>query len=299
MNLPTVFRRGLTKIATAGAMTGIRGYFLAGERVFPRRAAKSAVTMWMRIPAAPPAERRDRGVVGEERLDITVNGRPINAVAWGSGPVVLCAHGWSGWWQQYSVYVRPLLAQGFRVVAWDAPSHGDSAPGQYGAGRSGMPDLSDAIKAVAEQVGDGHVYGLIAHSGATLAAMNAMADGVRFDRLVFVSTSTSGAAQVSYFSKMLGWGPRTVEIASDQIAHDFEIDWDDWEMPERFEQLGLDLPPLLMLHHAHDRQTPLADAQRLGDIWPGSWLRVTDDYDHHRLLWAPWTVDQAVRFLRD
>lgn len=161
-----------------------------------------------------------------------------------------------------------------------------------------MPDIADAISAVAQAVGDGRVHGLIAHSGATLAATHVLASGTRFDTMVFVSTSVNATDQVDYFSQRLGWGPTTVRRAKQLIVTTFGVDFDEWEMDTRLIDAHLDWPRLLMIHHRGDRQTPLRGAQRLAELWPGSRLVVTDAHDHHRLLWAPETVDQAVEFLR-
>jgi len=54
-------------------------------------------------------------------VEVAIEGRRLNGVSWGEGPVVLLVHGGSGWGQQMSVDVEPLVAAGFRVVAWDAP----------------------------------------------------------------------------------------------------------------------------------------------------------------------------------
>src|SRR5512143_2769531 len=46
---------------------------------------------------------------------------------WGeSGPAVLLMHGWGGSRAQMTGFVAPLLAAGFRVVAYDQPAHGES-----------------------------------------------------------------------------------------------------------------------------------------------------------------------------
>ncbi len=288
----------MRKIITAAIMTGIRAWFAVGERLFPARAARDAERLWMRVPPPPPMERRDRGVRPGEPLQIEVNGRPISALAWGQGPVVLCAHGWNAWWQQYSVYVDPLVEAGFRVVVWDAPSHGDSAPGRYGAGRSGMPELAEAITAVADAVG-GEVYGLIAHSGGSLAALQAIRQGLQVQRMVAISTSVAASDQVDYLRGALGWGPRTVAQSTTAIETRYGVDFPEWELVDLLPQSGVELPKLLMLHHRGDHQTPLARAELLASRWPGARLVVTDEYDHHRILWAPWTVAQTIDFLTE
>ena len=47
--------------------------------------------------------------------------------AWGEGPTILFVHGWtnhSGTWQSY---IAQLVDSGYRVVAFDAPAHGQSS----------------------------------------------------------------------------------------------------------------------------------------------------------------------------
>ncbi len=50
-------------------------------------------------------------------------------MAWGSGPTVYLVHGWAGHAGQLAPFVAPARrAAGFRVVAFDAPSHGALGP---------------------------------------------------------------------------------------------------------------------------------------------------------------------------
>src|SRR5258706_2547887 len=72
----------------------------------------------------------------------------IAAWAWGAGPTVLLVHGWNGAAAQLAPFVAPLVAAGYRVVAFDQPAHGRSR------GRSAtIVDMADALRAVADEVG--------------------------------------------------------------------------------------------------------------------------------------------------
>lgn len=66
--------------------------------------------------------------------------------------------------------------------------------------------------------------------------------------------------QLAYFSGLLGWGPRTVQQAREQIEQQFAVKMADWEL---LDLLPAESPPLLMLQAEQDAQTPLASAQRL------------------------------------
>lgn len=83
---PVPLSKRIGRTIETASMTGLRGYFTIGERLFPARAAQDAVKLWMRVPPAPPPAKRDRGLMAGEPLSIEVNGRPIHAMSWGEGP---------------------------------------------------------------------------------------------------------------------------------------------------------------------------------------------------------------------
>jgi pimeloyl-ACP methyl ester carboxylesterase len=54
-------------------------------------------------------------------------GGELAVTTWGEkGPSVLLMHGWGGARAQMTGFVEPLLAAGYRVVAYDQPAHGES-----------------------------------------------------------------------------------------------------------------------------------------------------------------------------
>lgn len=281
--------------ALGGTPTGARVGFRIAEWVAPHLAAVAAQKVWFRVPPAPPLQRRDRGVPPGEPVAAEVAGRPLNVVSWGSGPVVLLVHGWSGWWQQLSVYVEPLVAAGMRVVAWDAPSHGDSAPGRYGPRASSIVDLVDGVRAVSAAVGD--VHGIVAHSAGAMAACLNLVDGLSAERVVLVSPSVSGADHVDFLTERLGWGPRTIRLVQRFVRRRFDLDMANYDVPQLLSDSGAALPDALLVHDLDDFQAPPDSAQRLAAVWPNATILTTTGHDHFRVLWDPDTVRQAVSFI--
>lgn len=274
----------------------IRAGFGLGERVAPHLSGRVGQAIWFRVPLAPPANRRNRGLPPGTPVEVSIEGRRLNALSWGQGPAVLLVHGWSGWWQQLSVYVEPLVAAGFGVVAWDAPSHGDSAPGRCGSHYSSIADLVDAVEAVASQVGE--VEGIVAHSAGAMAVGVAIASGrVAPHRVALVSPSVTGEDHVSYLTGRLGWGPKTARLVQVYADRRHGIRMADYNVPQLIADIGGDLPEAVFISDEGDREVPTDSAWRLAERWSGAEVVATRGYDHFRVLWAPETVQRVVTFL--
>ena len=132
-------------------------------RVAPRRPIDSAdlATMW----------RADRSTVRIPGVDR--RGTDIAVYEWGppGGEVVVLAHGWDGRASQFATLVRELVADGYRVVAFDAPAHGDS-PGRA----TYLLDWVHALQTVQER--HGRFAAVVGHSFGGLAALVAVGHGV-------------------------------------------------------------------------------------------------------------------------
>lgn len=277
-------------------MQVVRAGFGLAEKVSPKLAAPVGQRMWFHVPPAPAPERRDRGFGSGETLEVRLNGHHIATHGWGSGPVVVLVHGWAAWWQHLGLYVQPLVDAGFRVVAFDMPSHGDSGPGRFGRGQSGIPDFADAVEAVARQVADGHVHAFISHSAGSMGVAVALSRGVTADRVVMVSPSVSGEDQVDFIASRLGWGPKTRERVLEYIKRRYGVDPEKYTL-ENFAAQNLTLPPALFVHDEDDDSTPPEGSSHLAEVWPGSTVIKTRGNGHWRILWAPETIERAVAFV--
>jgi pimeloyl-ACP methyl ester carboxylesterase len=289
-------RHRVSALGSEASLAVIRAGFRLGEWVAPHVAGRAGQGIWFRVPPAPPIGRRDRGLPQGTPVEVAVEGRRLNVVSWGEGPVVLLVHGWSGWWQQMGVYVEPLVAAGFRVVAWDAPSHGESAPGRYGRHYSSIADLVDGVGAVAADVGE--VEGIVAHSAGAMAVGVAIASGwVAPRRVVLVSPSVTGTDHIGYLSGRLCWGRRTARLAQAYADKRHGIRMADYNVPQLIAESSVDLPEAILIYDEGDREVPTDSAARVAACWPAAEIVSTTGYDHFRVLWASETVVRAVDFL--
>nr|BFF27408.1 hypothetical protein GCM10025732_53730 [Glycomyces mayteni] len=141
------------KSTTVRAPWYIRSAFTAAERVAPGPAAKFLCEMWFRLPAGPDKRLRGPAPAGASVFELECLGTTVWGYDWGEGPLVYLVHGWGGSTGDFKFIAANLVAAGFRVVAFDAPSHGNSGAGPWGDRHANGMHLVDAMSTVHEKFG--------------------------------------------------------------------------------------------------------------------------------------------------
>jgi pimeloyl-ACP methyl ester carboxylesterase len=282
-------RRWQRRVAAAAGLVWLRVSFAVLQVFAPSAADRRALDLWCTLPPGAQRRRDLRPGRGEVlRLDAP-RGGDVVAEAWGTGPVVLLVHGWGGWRGQLGAFVTPLVEAGYRVVALDAPSHGDAAPGALGPGRGMLPEIVDALEVAHDAFGP--VAGVVAHSLGCTATGLALRGRLSAERVALVAPSSGIATVLDHFSRALRLSPRTVAhlraALEDIVAESID---------------GLDLvelgdgpvPETLVVHDRADKEVPYAVGVAVAEAWPGARLVTTEGLGHHRLLAAPPVVDAVV-----
>lgn len=257
--------------------------FAAGSAVAPDATASVAARLFFstRRTAPKPGERDVFSTATRFSVD------DLAAWTWGEGPTVLLVHGWNGRASQLGGFVGPLVERGYRVVAFDAPGHGESR------GRSSsIPQFADAIERVADSVGD--IHGVVSHSMGGAATTVALDDGLTMERAVFISPPSNPEVFVSFFANALGLGDDVharvrskieahvgrplSSIRADRIAPTMNI-------------------PLLVVHDDDDSHVPPRYGRDLADAWPGAAFVPTSGLGHQRILRDPSVIELSVDFI--
>lgn len=247
--------------------------------------------------AVPVAGRwRRAGLPGRGGERVAPGGMVV-AEVWGTGPATTyLLHGWGGRRGQLAALVEPLVAAGQRVVAVDAPGHGESGPGRLGGRRTTLVEFAEALAAVVAVTGPAHA--VVAHSAGANAAVLAVRDGLAVDRLVFIAPMADPLPYIGWFAQLIGAGRRTLPRflrRAEQLAGRALAEFD---QPARVAEAGdRRWPALLVLHDRADREIRHQDGQRLAGSWPGARLVSTEGLGHRRLLAAPEVIDATVAFV--
>ncbi len=258
------------------------------EPLLPEVAGRIAERLWQ-SPRRIPAPDREHAVrESGEPLRLPWDGAALAAWSWGSGPTVLLVHGWEGRGTQLGAFVDPLVAAGFRVVAFDAPAHGETAGSTLV-----LPRFADAVTAAMRGVGP--VHAIVAHSFGAPAVAYALRAGLTVQSLVFVAPMDAAAA-IRRFVAWMGLGPTVRRVMEERLQRRFGQSLD------RFSAASLarwQPAPLLVLHDRADPICPVDDGEAWDRNWPDSHMDITEDLGHTRILRDPGVVAAVVAFVRE
>ncbi|WP_313661620.1 alpha/beta fold hydrolase [Cellulosimicrobium cellulans] len=309
-------RRAARRRKAALQLALVRARLAALQAVSPRRAARLALDLWCTPPDGAGRRRDDRTTPGALTTVTTDTGARVVVETWAAagaggeqrtgrdgGPtasgslaeagVVYLTHGWGGWRGQLGAFVEPLRSAGYRVVAFDAPSHGDSGPGRLGPRRSTMPELADALAAVVREHGD--ATAVVAHSLGTATTVLAVRDGLPVERLVLVAAIADVLGELDGFADLLRLSRPTRELLRGLLSDAAGRPLAELDVRETLRTHPV--PPALVVHDRADKEVPYPVGAALAAAWPEGELLTTEGLGHHRLLRDPEVVRAVVGYV--
>src|SRR5258706_13622377 len=263
--------------------------FWTGSLLLPEYAAGLAERLFLTPPAPRLPQSTFFDFLDARSSYLEYRGRNLASWRWGprDAPAVLLAHGWGGHAAQMRGFVPRLLAEGFRVIAYDQPAHGLSE-GKL----TGLPDFAGALAAVAAH--HGNVRHVITHSLAGPALSIALSRGLALDSVVLISPPSDLVGYSHQFARWY-WMPETLRRAMQAaIEERFGLRWFELEVPRLAPRLKT---PALVIHDCGDGIVPWTQGAALARAWPGARLLSTVGLGHGRILESEVTTRAAADFI--
>jgi pimeloyl-ACP methyl ester carboxylesterase len=263
--------------------------FLTGSLLLPEYAAALAERLFLTPPRVKLPQSTFFDFLDAHAGFVEYRGRNLATWRWGppDAPAVLLAHGWGGYAAQMRGFVPRLLAEGFRVIAYDQPAHGLSE-GKL----TGLPDFAGALAAVASH--HGGVRHVISHSLGGPALAIALSRGLALDSVVLVSPPSDLVGYSRQFARWT-WMPEALRRAMQAaIEERFGLRWFEIEVPRLAPRLKT---PALVIHDHRDGIVPWAQGAALARAWPGARLLSTVGLGHGRILESDIATHAAADFV--
>jgi pimeloyl-ACP methyl ester carboxylesterase len=223
---------------------------------------------------------------------IPFDGGDLAVTTWGrNGPAVLLMHGWGGARAQMTGLVDPLLAAGYRVVAYDQPAHGESD-----GKTTNILEIAPTMDLIAQH--EGRFDAIIAHSFGTLITSYAL---VRRNfpppaRLVYFGSFNRLMDALPRFQILANLPDAVIEGLRAMIYENFEQDVLDSIVNETLtRQINI---PTLMFHDTADNVTPVEDSRLIAKVWKNAQFVETQGLGHRGALQSKEIHDQILRFLK-
>ncbi|WP_203581012.1 alpha/beta fold hydrolase [Microbacterium hibisci] len=280
------------------AVNAAGSYVRAVSALSPRWGAAVAMPLFGHVSRARPVHRDDEQTMSRARrgtlriAGVDRSGVEVETYEWGAGArTVVLAHGWNGRASQFTVLVRDLVAEGYRVVAFDAPAHGAS-----GGRRTYLVDWLDVFALLQER--HGAFDAVVGHSFGGLAALVGVAGGTDAARVVTIAAPADADLLLDQFQAMLRYPDAVSQRMRERFASRYFAG-----QPDPFAWLSsVRRPlaagtPLLVAHDEGDRVVPFAEAGRIVAAHPGAELLATSRLGHSRILSADVVLDAVLQHL--
>lgn len=274
----------------------MRRLFRVLERLAPAVGSRWAVELWCTPPVLESSLRMPPGVSPGRPVEAFWDGHRVAGEAWGEGPPVYLVHGWGGQRAHLAVFVTPLVKAGYRVIAFDLPSHNESDPGALAPGRTTAIECADAIAAMIETHGPAHA--VVAHSLGANATVLAAAQGAPVGRLVFLAPMGEFPLYLDLFAARHGFGRRIRSGLHRRLETRIGMPLQETNMTRAGHRANH--PPLLLIHDPDDPDSPHAASERVAAAWPGALLVTTRGLGrlaHYRILRHRPAINVGLEFI--
>lgn len=252
------------------------------------------VGMWLFLrPSRRRIEPRDAATLAQARTwKLRLEGEDLRVYEWSGGTrLAILAHGWGSHVPRFAPLIEALRAAGYRVVAFDAPGHGQST-----GRRSSLPQFGAALAAVLAHTGPAQL--MVGHSLGALAIALAVGDGrvAMPEALVLIAMPSGAPFLIDRYEQMFGIDAATSRRFLQRFTHRFS------EPPEHFtaRRVATTLAlPVLLVHDELDDVVPIGQARELARALPRARLHVSHGLGHSNLLRDATTIGIIADFARE
>ncbi|MCB0662090.1 MAG: alpha/beta hydrolase [Saprospiraceae bacterium] len=277
------------------SMLGLVKIFLQTfGRIFPGFTSQIAFKLFATPQVRAKHKLSDELLESARIFDFLYAGELLKGYEWGDGEkVAILVHGWESRGTALRSLVPMLLKDGYKVVAFDGPAHGNST-----GKRTHLIHFSGALKALITRIGQVDV--VITHSfgGAAITyCMQRYIKDMHLDKLVMLavpSTMESIFKEAVEVMKMPKSVAKRVRMRMEKVAG------------EKIQDLGLPVlgkglkvNEVMIIHDEWDNVVPFSFARDIYENWDNTILVATEGLGHYRLLKNETVLDRIHRFIKN
>lgn len=238
---------------------------------------------------APARELTMRNSAKKERIKIPGIDKEIQVYIYGySKTKVLMVHGWAGRGTQLYQIADRILENRMMVISFDGPAHGLSS-----GKKTNMLEFLETIKEVNATYGPFDVA--IGHSLGGISLINAVADGLKVNKLVTIGADNSIPQIFNYFIEKMELKPvistKLVALAEKKLNKKLD------SLTSEHKAAKIDIPTLI-IHDSEDKYVSVRSAVSIRQSLRNGELLITNGLGHHRIFKDSFVAQRIIDFIQ-
>lgn len=274
-------------------LKAVKAWFKIGGALTPRLAARVAYGAFFIRPFRHKPLPSDLALIRTASIiDLNFENHLIRGYSWGNGEkLVLLVHGWSSHALTMRKFIPALTDQGYTVIAFDAPSHGNSE----GVKTSGL----EYRRFLRQIITTYKPCAIIAHSLGGICSLCELAElqDVDVQKVVTLAVPITSTMMVYQFLKKAklhrsahGHFDKYIERKLGVIHNEFDL--------TQIYQNNIPFKGMIV-HDAKDNLIPFLESIKLAKIWPQAKILTTHGLGHSGVLKDKSVVNQVVDFINE
>jgi predicted alpha/beta hydrolase family esterase len=293
LNIDPAYKRQDPKKTYPPTLGPVRIMLQTFGRIFPGFTSNIAFKLFATPMVRAKHKSSDKLLESAKVFDFLYAGELLKGYEWGEGEkIAILVHGWESRGTALRSMVPLLLNDGYKVVAFDGPAHGNST-----GKRTHLIHFSGALKALITRLGGVNV--VITHSfgGAAITyTMQRYLRDLHLEKLVMIavpSTMRSIYEEVVDLMKMPSSVAKRVLKKMEKLAGE---PIDDLGLPVLGK--GLKVGEVLIIHDKEDNVVPFKFAENIFNSWEHAELAITEGLGHYRILKNEAVLEKVHQFLK-
>lgn len=271
------------------ALRGIRIAYSLVNTLFPNLADRWAVQLFL-TPRRSPYTKKGLALMDKvETFDFMANGKPMVGYKMGTGPEVICLHGWAGKATQFADIADTLAKSGHTFVSADVYAHGNSQ-----GKKASMFDFAAAVVELQKMCSNPRA--IIGHSLGAAAISFAVSEGMPIQRFVALGAPTLPDDILDSFRNIIKAPPRINQVIKDACLEIYKRDFDSISMSHTLKSMEC---PVLAIHGYEDFDVGIFHLDEIERLIPNATTIRVEGLGHRRILKDKGIIHKIIAFIED
>ena len=201
---------------------------------------------------------------------------------------ILLVHGWSGRGTQLFKFADAFVGQGFSVISFDAPGHGDAKPNT-----AILTDFIASILYIQQKYGPFEIA--VGHSLGGMAILNSVPRGLDVTKMAVIGSADVVKDVIDEFIAAIGLKNKIANIMEKLFEKRTKTPMAEYSSYISAQKISI---PVLVIHDENDAEVSVDCAHHITQNLQNGNLYITKGLGHRKILGSADVIKKAVDFLK-